>query len=117
MRIVALVLAVSALSLWLGHPVPKAKSMNALPAQTDERGPVKVDIDDSDLFFQNAIRVAGPQRENSQKIEALLKRMTLRSEEHTSELQSRLHLVCRLLLEKKKKKINNYYNNKDEHIQ
>src|SRR2546422_5413428 len=29
-----------------------------------------------------------------------------RSEEHTSELQSRLHLVCRLLLEKKKKRIN-----------
>src|SRR2546422_6227913 len=28
-----------------------------------------------------------------------------RSEEHTSELQSRLHLVCRLLLEKKKKTI------------
>src|SRR3989442_7840179 len=28
-----------------------------------------------------------------------------RSEEHTSELQSRPHLVCRLLLEKKKKKI------------
>src|SRR6266436_7066181 len=32
-------------------------------------------------------------------------RSVLRSEEHTSELQSRLHLVCRLLLEKKKKKI------------
>src|SRR2546429_5998123 len=29
---------------------------------------------------------------------------SVRSEEHTSELQSRLHLVCRLLLEKKKKK-------------
>src|SRR2546422_1937725 len=29
--------------------------------------------------------------------------VTRRSEEHTSELQSRLHLVCRLLLEKKKK--------------
>src|SRR2546422_4489761 len=28
-----------------------------------------------------------------------------RSEEHTSELQSRLHLVCRLLLEKKKKDV------------
>src|SRR3989449_3474058 len=28
--------------------------------------------------------------------------VTIRSEEHTSELQSRLHLVCRLLLEKKK---------------
>src|SRR2546429_3119511 len=31
-------------------------------------------------------------------------RTAVRSEEHTSELQSRLHLVCRLLLEKKKKK-------------
>src|SRR2546429_4732038 len=30
------------------------------------------------------------------------RRGTIRSEEHTSELQSRLHLVCRLLLEKKK---------------
>src|SRR2546429_974921 len=29
----------------------------------------------------------------------------VRSEEHTSELQSRLHLVCRLLLEKKKKNV------------
>src|SRR2546422_3602518 len=33
-----------------------------------------------------------------------------RSEEHTSELQSRLHLVCRLLLEKKKKKYKRYKN-------
>src|SRR2546422_2758149 len=31
-----------------------------------------------------------------------------RSEEHTSELQSRLHLVCRLLLEKKKKHISKH---------
>src|SRR5256884_6301433 len=30
---------------------------------------------------------------------------TMRSEEHTSELQSRLHLVCRLLLEKKNKEL------------
>src|SRR2546422_6910955 len=34
----------------------------------------------------------------------LASRPSHRSEEHTSELQSRLHLVCRLLLEKKKKK-------------
>src|SRR2546422_1618029 len=33
-----------------------------------------------------------------------------RSEEHTSELQSRLHLVCRLLLEKKKKNDDIKYN-------
>src|SRR2546429_6285372 len=35
----------------------------------------------------------------------VLGRGWIRSEEHTSELQSRLHLVCRLLLEKKKKTI------------
>src|SRR5690349_23979074 len=39
--------------------------------------------------------------------------MKARSEEHTSELQSRRDLVCRLLLEKKKKKNNN---NKNQHI-
>src|SRR3712207_8948913 len=32
-------------------------------------------------------------------------RVTFRSEEHTSELQSRQYLVCRLLLEKKKKMV------------
>src|SRR5687768_17645690 len=36
--------------------------------------------------------------------EALVRLQQERSEEHTSELQSRLHLVCRLLLEKKKTK-------------
>src|SRR2546422_7342996 len=35
-----------------------------------------------------------------------------RSEEHTSELQSRLHLVCRLLLEKKKKTKIDYVENR-----
>src|SRR5947208_12911611 len=42
-------------------------------------------------------------------------RETIRSEEHTSELQSPDHLVCRLLLEKKKKKkkqkLTSYHNN------
>src|SRR3712207_2792529 len=37
-----------------------------------------------------------------------------RSEEHTSELQSRQYLVCRLLLEKKKKKILKYYYQKNQ---
>src|SRR2546422_8215243 len=37
--------------------------------------------------------------------DALALHVNQRSEEHTSELQSRLHLVCRLLLEKKKKMI------------
>src|SRR2546422_2361971 len=39
-----------------------------------------------------------------------------RSEEHTSELQSRLHLVCRLLLEKKKKKTQHLMTQKDSRI-
>src|SRR2546422_7593209 len=41
-----------------------------------------------------------------------------RSEEHTSELQSRLHLVCRLLLEKKKKRTYKtyHYTNKKQTI-
>src|SRR6266566_610841 len=77
MRIVAIVLAVSALSLWLGLPVDTAKGVSAPPAQAVEGGPVTADIDDSDLFFQNTIRAAGPQRDDSQKIDALLKRMTL----------------------------------------
>src|SRR5439155_20225438 len=38
-------------------------------------------------------------------IQCRRKRWDARSEEHTSELQSRGHLVCRLLLEKKKKQI------------
>src|SRR2546429_5129279 len=38
----------------------------------------------------------------SREIRRYRPELVLRSEEHTSELQSRLHLVCRLLLEKKK---------------
>src|SRR2546429_7058195 len=41
----------------------------------------------------------------SRRASRLLSLITVRSEEHTSELQSRLHLVCRLLLEKKKTEI------------
>src|SRR5437660_2324735 len=41
---------------------------------------------------------------NTMVFNATVQGVPLRSEEHTSELQSRGHLVCRLLLEKKKKK-------------
>src|SRR2546422_4201889 len=44
-----------------------------------------------------------PTIESSPSVQAGLTVIQRRSEEHTSELQSRLHLVCRLLLEKKKK--------------
>src|SRR5258707_2602983 len=41
-------------------------------------------------------------------------RSVWRSEEHTSELQSRQYLVCRLLLEKKKKRVNTSLLNKSQ---
>src|SRR2546422_7356776 len=59
-------------------------------------------------------RCAGEWKNGARKHEAVACPLTRignvasRSEEHTSELQSRLHLVCRLLLEKKKK-----YKNKE----
>lgn len=77
MRRLAFMLAISAVSLCLGLPVHRAKSVRPVTSELDERGAVAADIDDSDLFFQTAIRTAAPPRDNSQKIDALLKRMTL----------------------------------------
>src|SRR5690554_7388548 len=48
---------------------------------------------------------------NTSRPTVKLRKKSTRSEEHTSELQSRPHLVCRLLLEKKKKQINQNINN------
>src|SRR2546429_2500065 len=45
---------------------------------------------------------------NGRRVVLTPKAVDLRSEEHTSELQSRLHLVCRLLLEKKKSRMFEY---------
>src|SRR2546422_6467522 len=50
-----------------------------------------------------SVRVPLPERRDVLHPRPRRHRADLRSEEHTSELQSRLHLVCRLLLEKKKK--------------
>src|SRR2546429_3534980 len=46
--------------------------------------------------------LVGTQLSATRRVRAWRARWRTRSEEHTSELQSRLHLVCRLLLEKKK---------------
>src|SRR2546422_4635459 len=66
------------------------------------------------LFRSWGLRSSRGQRRQRQKLDVpappvkavpyLNAAKIFRSEEHTSELQSRLHLVCRLLLEKKKKK-------------
>src|SRR2546422_5815394 len=59
---------------------------------------------DHDLAFLDLGRAVGENLESAVPLADVLERDHGRSEEHTSELQSRLHLVCRLLLEKKKKK-------------
>src|SRR2546430_10387108 len=66
----------------------------------------------------------GPGRTGSERDAAALRirrrgaqglgRRDVRSEEHTSELQSQSNLVCRLLLEKKKKKNRNYSPSREE---
>src|SRR3712207_8289316 len=57
---------------------------------------VRVGLDD-DRVPERQRRGDGAQREDQREVP--------RSEEHTSELQSRQYLVCRLLLEKKKNKV------------
>src|SRR2546429_6609230 len=52
------------------------------------------------LRSRDAAEFVEPQKERATPEQGDTKELT-RSEEHTSELQSRLHLVCRLLLEKK----------------
>src|SRR2546422_1670451 len=59
----------------------------------------------STLPFNSAFRIP------HSAIASFIPHSAFRSEEHTSELQSRLHLVCRLLLEKKKKNIRCKLNN------
>src|SRR5258708_16884066 len=54
------------------------------------------------LEFEVTPDVLIPRPETEHVIEVALDRLALRNEEHTSELQSPDHLVCRLLLEKKK---------------
>src|SRR5436305_7977229 len=58
--------------------------------------------------FLMRIKMGYPSHETEREIlRNRIGKRSSRSEEHTSELQSRPHLVCRLLLEKKKKKKQN----------
>src|SRR3712207_7947641 len=66
---------------------------DALPISRDDRNADAISPDAELLDGSGAERVAGGEQN----------RIILRSEEHTSELQSRQYLVCRLLLEKKQK--------------
>src|SRR2546422_8257440 len=68
--------------IWIPIELKFAKPHSAKVAMVNERG--------------SSAAFCGPSMENATNS------FSTRSEEHTSELQSRLHLVCRLLLEKKK---------------
>src|SRR3989442_11058839 len=69
-------------------------------------GPRILDIGDLEaLRDELASRVEETRRGLSERT-VIERQSRERSEEHTSELQSRPHLVCRLLLEKKKTKLN-----------
>src|SRR2546422_3887729 len=82
------------------------------PYTTLFRSPAEIRIDrrKDDVEFERVARihldaaVGGRQRGAGRHLHHMghLEARLERSEEHTSELQSRLHLVCRLLLEKKK---------------
>src|SRR2546422_8043709 len=69
------------------------------------RGPfLEVAEDPGDFIVQRDHLPVPGAAAHQPDLAVLLGQVAARSEEHTSELQSRLHLVCRLLLEKKKKK-------------
>src|SRR3712207_6966630 len=71
-------------------------------------GVVSLRDSDADLMFE--VNVDGTRTVMEEALRADVERAVhMRSEEHTSELQSRQYLVCRLLLEKKKTVINQPY--------
>src|SRR2546422_7683755 len=75
--------------------------------QFDGPGATHLSMDDRMTIANMAIEAGGKNSifEFDAQTQAYVDYRCKQTEEHTSELQSRLHLVCRLLLEKKKKHI------------
>src|SRR2546429_7269462 len=73
---------------------------DALPISSRERRETSIALTSTLHWVQTEVLA---EERNYQGLVRLNTELVQRSEEHTSELQSRLHLVCRLLLEKKKK--------------
>src|SRR2546429_2465900 len=94
------------ISLWILHPLSVRRTFFFFFLMI--RRPPRSTLFPYTTLFRSSQRdhagSLGPARRLPTPGRALLGR----SEEHTSELQSRLHLVCRLLLEKKKKQKRHY---------
>src|SRR5438876_8677021 len=75
------------------------RSREPMPASRQGKGAAVSMLRPRRLFLSRRANGAEPPRDREDEC-----RRRPRSEEHTSELQSPVHLVCRLLLEKKKKK-------------
>src|SRR5687768_18124285 len=94
---------------------PRPRPAAGAPPSTPERA--QATLEEISARLDKLERVVTDLKQNIDLIPAIVRRLYLdgmtlpapydlpsrRSEEHTSELQSRLHLVCRLLLEKKNK--------------
>src|SRR3712207_7723100 len=80
---------------------------DALPISVPWREPAPIEIRNLRIAYSSAFPESITQDEIRAAVEDMARELTrqgaTRSEEHTSELQSRQYLVCRLLLEKKKK--------------
>src|SRR3712207_8255847 len=76
---------------------------DALPISVREREETDALLAALEEDIERLEGFVAPRREARAEVDA--EYLPLRSEEHTSELQSRQYLVCRLLLEKKKKQL------------
>src|SRR2546427_7931515 len=77
----------------------------------EERERMKTTFYEGELWLKELEAIAMPMLERYEVILTETSPGVVRSEEHTSELQSQSNLVCRLLLEKKKKNQVTHYNN------
>src|SRR3989475_7831142 len=69
------------------------------------RSPGRARVRRDGAATSSSVDTSGARRDHGDAMGTGARRHGVRSEEHTSELQSQSNLVCRLLLEKKKKKI------------
>src|SRR5690554_7303567 len=102
-----------AIGTWAGQKTFSTESAHALLAFRPHPRQLHFAIEERQLRLQMRANAAEYQRLQPTWIVVIGQR----SEEHTSELQSRPHLVCRLLLEKKKKKTAKYKKQKKKDIQ